>query len=376
VPVIVVDDAIAHAKQAFGELGEVLLLPAATISGELLARLGAEVLMVRSVTSVDAALLDAAPRLRFVGSATAGTDHLDVRALEERGITWASAAGCNAQAVAEWVIAALTMVGARLSADLLQLPIGVVGFGHVGSRLTRLLRMLGHEVLVCDPPLQRRDQTSEPLVSFTELWRRCMIVSFHVPLITDGLDATLAYVERDEPSPAEPKVLINTSRGAVLPDRALDRADIVAMILDVWEGEPELAWGRLDDRRLWLASPHVAGYSLEAKLAATRMMHQALCAFLGRAPSWSDEPLLEPQVLTGPLEGFSSPARVIARVMDLAGDDARVRALTELPIDARAAAFERLRRTYRLRREFRSWRVTGSRDPELDVWLRAAGFAC
>lgn len=373
--VIVVDDAIAHAKAAFAGLGHVQLLPSPTITPEALTRLHADALVIRSVTRVDAALLDAAAQLRFVGTATAGTDHLDLDALAQRGIACASAAGCNAQAVAEWVVAALTIVWERLSSEITKLPIGIVGFGNVGSRLARLLRALGHEVLACDPPLQRQATISEPLVSFEELWQRCAIVSFHVPLVHDGPDTTFAYVDRHTPSPAGPKLLINTSRGAVIRERALDRPDIGALILDVWDGEPELAWARLDDPRLWIASPHVAGYSLEAKLVATRMMHEALSEFLGRAPSWSEEQLLEPQRLSGPLEGFSSPARVIARVVDLAGDDARVRALVELPAAGRAAAFERLRRDYRLRREFRSWRVDGVGDPKLAAWLRAAGFA-
>jgi erythronate-4-phosphate dehydrogenase len=379
VPVIVVDDAIAHAQAAFAELGDVHLLPSTAINRETLVRLDAEALVIRSVTRVDAALLDATPRLRFVGAATAGTDHIDLDALAMRGITCASAAGCNAQAVAEWVVAALTVVWDRLPAELTRMPIGVVGFGNVGSRLARLLRALGHEVLACDPPLQQQlaslGGSPEPLLSFEELWQRCAIVSFHVPLIADGPDATLAYVDRHSPTSAGTKLLINTSRGPVIRERALDRPDVGAMILDVWDGEPELAWARLGDPRLWLASPHVAGYSLEAKLAATRMMHEALCAFLGRAPSWSDAELLEPRVLTGPLEGFSSPARVIARVVDLAGDDARVRALVELPPAGRAAAFERLRRDYKLRREFRSWRVPDVDDPDFLAWLRAAGFS-
>lgn len=371
-PVIVVDDAIAHATQAFAGFGEVLPLPSHKIGPQVLARLGAEVLLVRSVTRVDDAMLDAAPTLRFVGTATAGIDHLDVPALERSGVSWASAAGCNAQAVAEWVVAALTMTAGKLAIEPSSVAIGVVGFGNVGSRLTRLLRRLGHEVLVCDPPLQRRGGVDEPFVSFEELWRKCGVVSFHVPLITEGPDATLAYVDRHTPFAGAPKLLINTSRGAVLPDRALDRPDVAGAILDVWEGEPELPWARFDDPRLSLASPHVAGYSLEAKLAGTQMMHDALCGFFGQAPSWTAAELLEPIQLTGPLEGLSSPARVLARVVDLAGDDARVRALAELPLAARAGAFERLRREYRLRREFCSWRVEA--DHELATWLRSAGF--
>jgi erythronate-4-phosphate dehydrogenase len=373
--VIVVDDAIAHARAAFAGLGDVHLLPSTAINQDTLARLEPEALVIRSVTPITAALLDAVPSLRFVGAATAGTDHLDQNALAQRGITWANASGCNAQAVAEWVIAALTVVWNRVPDELSRMPIGVVGFGNVGSRLTRLLRKLGHDVLACDPPLQRSGTTSEPLVSFDELWQRCGIVSFHVPLIHDGPDATLAYVDRHTPIASKPKLLINTSRGSVIPDHALDRPDIIAMILDVWDGEPELAWARLGDPRLLLASPHVAGYSLEAKLAATRMMHDALCRFLGRTPSWTDAELLEPMSLAGPLEGFSSPMRVITRVVDLAGDDARVRALVELPAAARAGTFESLRRGYRLRREFRSWRVSEARDPNLAAWLRAAGFS-
>src|SRR5690606_26033042 len=129
----------------------------------------------------------------FVGTATAGIDHLDTHALDQRNIAWASAAGCNAQAVAEWVLAVLTV-----TLDQIPGPIGIVGFGNVGSRLARLLRGFGHEVLACDPPLARAGH-AEPLVGFDELWARCPIVSFHVPLILDGPDATLAYVDRERP---------------------------------------------------------------------------------------------------------------------------------------------------------------------------------
>jgi erythronate-4-phosphate dehydrogenase len=392
--VIVVDDAIAHAQPAFADFGDVHLLPSTAITPETLARLHADALVVRSVTRIDAAFLDAAPQLRFVGTATAGTDHLDLDALAQRGIASASAAGCNAQAVAEWVVAVLTVVWDRLPAEISNMPIGVVGFGNVGTRLTRLLRALDHEVLVCDPPLQRNTTITEPLVSFEEIWQRCGVVSFHVPLILDGPDTTLAYVDLLRPvAAAKPKLLINTSRGSVIRERALDRPDIHAIILDVWDGEPELAWSRLDDPRLWIASPHVAGYSYEAKLTATRMMHEALSSFFGRAPSWTAAELLEPQLLsscsasgsvkrsavacrlTDPLENFSSPEQVIAHVVDLAGDDARVRALVALPTAARAAAFERLRRGYQLRREFRSWRVPGEHDPKLTAWLRTVGFS-
>lgn len=369
VSVIVVDDAIAHAESAFASLGRLHGLPAGRIDGPTLAALGAEALIVRSVTRVDAALLDAVPSLRFVGTATAGIDHLDTHALHERNIAWASAAGCNALAVAEWVLAVLTVTLDRIPG-----PIGIVGFGNVGSRLARLLRGLGHEVLACDPPLARAGH-AEPLVGFDELWARCPIVSFHVPLILDGPDATLAYVERERPEPAGPKLLINTSRGAVLPDRALDRPDIAGMILDVWDGEPELRWSRLQDPRLLLASPHVAGYSLEAKLRATRMMHDALARAWDCTPSWTGAEHLPRRPLDGPLEGLTSRARVLERVVDLRGDDAHVRALEHEPAAGRARMFEQLRRHYHLRREFAAWTISARCPPDLRAWLERAGFA-
>lgn len=365
VSVIVVDDAIAHTESAFASLGRLHGLPAGRIDGPTLAALGTEALIVRSVTRVDAALLDAVPSLRFVGTATAGIDHLDTHALDQRNIAWASAAGCNAQAVAEWVLAVLTVTLDRIPG-----PIGIVGFGNVGSRLARLLRGFGHEVLACDPPLARAGH-AEPLVGFDELWARCPIVSFHVPLILDGPDATLAYVDRERPEPAGPKLLINTSRGAVLPDRALDRPDIAGLILDVWDGEPELRWSRLQDPRLLLASPHVAGYSLEAKLRATRMMHDALAHAWGVAPSWTGAEHLPRR----PLDGLTSRARVLERVVDLRGDDARVRALEHQPAAERARMFEQLRRHYHLRREFAAWTISARCPPDLRAWLERAGFA-
>ncbi|MFO7561357.1 MAG: 4-phosphoerythronate dehydrogenase [Enhygromyxa sp.] len=367
-PVIVADDAIAHAELALGPLGELYRVAAASIP-ELLGRVRADALIVRSVTRVDAALLDRAPNLSLVATATAGTDHLDLRELEARGVQVASAAGCNAQAVAEWVLAALVSARPRLAPEITSGPIGVVGFGNVGSRVTKLLRATGHEVLACDPPLARAG-CDEALVEFEQLWRRCSIVSFHVPLIGEGLDRTAGYLDARSPAPAGPKLILNTSRGPVVRDAALDRADLGAAILDVWDGEPNLSAARLRDPKLLLASPHVAGYSLEGKVAATRMMHEAVCAWLGRRPSWTGAELLPICVLD---PAPASIAEVLARAVDLAGDDARTRALATLPSAERAPAFEQLRRRYALRREFRSWAIPAD-HPHVE-WLGRAGFS-
>ena len=375
-PVIVVDDAIAHHREAFAELGELQPLPAALITPSGLARLRPSALITRSVTRVDAQLLDAAPDLRFVGTATAGTDHLDFDALAARDVAWANAAGCNARAVAEWMLAALTFIAPRVPEELLAGPFGVVGFGQVGHRVAGLMRTLGLEVLACDPPLARAGGHAEPFVDFAELWARCSMVSFHVPLTREGPDATFAYLDAQHPAPAGPKLIFNSSRGPVVRDSVFRRPDLAAIVLDVWDGEPELEVARFADPRLLLASPHVAGYSLEAKVRATRMMHEALAAHLGRRPCWTGAELLPRLPLDGPLEGYADPAAALTRIVDLPGDDARVRALAGLPPQQRAPAFESLRREYRLRREFAAWEVDARRlrHPELGDWLRLFGF--
>ncbi|MFV8749737.1 DUF3410 domain-containing protein [Nannocystaceae bacterium ST9] len=372
---IVVDDAIAAADAAFGELagasGELVRLPSRAIVAGAPALREAEALIVRSVTRVDEALLAGAPALGFVGTATAGSDHLDRDALARRGIAVADAAGCNAQAVAEWVIVALLSVLPSLPASIARGPIGVVGVGQVGARLVGLLRRLGgfEAVLCCDPPRARRGDADEDWLALAELWARCSIVTLHVPLTTSGADPTCGLIDRDHPKPAGPKLLINTSRGPVVPTRALERADLHARVLDVFEREPELDWPVLLDGRTRLLSPHVAGYSLEAKLRASAMMQAALARWSGRESSVDLLGSLAPLRL-----GESGdPLALLHRVVDLPGDDRRVRALVELPASERAAAFEQLRRGYALRREFAGCEVEAS-APERREWLASLGF--
>lgn len=365
---IVVDDAIAAAELAFGQLGELVCMPGRALVAGAAALREAEALIVRSITRVDAGLLASMPRLRFVGTATAGRDHLDERALSERGIVVADAAGCNAQAVAEWVVVALLSVLPRLPTTLARGPLGIVGVGQVGSRLAALVRALGlvDEVICCDPPRARRGDTDERWLELDELWARSSIVSMHVPLVREGPDRTLALLDTARPRLGPPKLLVNTCRGPVVPDRALARPDIVARVLDVHEREPELDAATLLDPRTLLCSPHVAGYSLEAKLRASAMMHVALSRWLGREPSVDLLATLPRVILPRELE----PLARLHHVVDLPGDDARVRALFELPVDARAAAFEALRRGYALRRELSSCEVEGG-EGVLAAFVRA-----
>ena len=368
---IVVDDAITQAEPAFAGFGELVRLPSRALVPGAAALREAEALIVRSVTRVDERLLASAPALGFVGTATAGSDHVDHAALARRGIHFADAAGCNAQAVAEWVMVALLGVLPRLPEAIARGPIGVVGVGQVGTRLVALLRRLGwfDQVLCCDPAKARSGDASEPWLELDELWERCSIVSLHVPLTTSGLEPTVGLIDLARPQLAGDKLLINTSRGPVVPTRALARPDLVARVLDVFEREPELDWAALLDGRSLLLSPHVAGYSLEAKLRATSMMHAALASWLGRPIEFDALAQLAPLRLSGAGE---EPLALLHRVVDQPGDDRRVRALAELPEPERGAAFEQLRRGYALRREFAGCEITDA-DPQAQALFEALG---
>lgn len=392
VPTLVVDDAIVD-WACLAALGRVVALPGRAIDAAAVR--DADVLITRSVTRVDAALVEGS-RLSMVATATAGIDHVDVAALSERNIAFASAAGCNARAVAEYVLAALAEVAAARSVPLadLRAPVGVVGFGHVGRRTTDLLRALGWTVHVSDPPLaaRRNDPApidvdprldalarAEPLLSLDALADRCAVLTLHVPLTDDGPHATRGLVDRAVLDRLPPDaVMLSTCRGGVLDETAL-----VAWlshgsrhaVLDVFAGEPSLDHPELlDHARVVLTTPHVAGYTHEGKHAATRLAAHAVADHLG---------VPEPEVAAPPSgppldlrEGTDPLGTLLRTHADLARDDAALRALAPLPPPARAARFEALRKGYRMRSEHAA--TTVRLDPALGglvPMLEALGFS-
>jgi len=339
-PRVVADDAIPHLDAAFSELTRVR---GTEITAEHL--LDADALVVRSVTRVDAALLKGT-NVRFVGSATAGIDHVDVTALARSGITFAHAPGCNARAVVEYVLAA------TLGHSELRGPVGVVGFGQIGRRLVTALRRLGCEVWVCDPPRAESADRTETFLSLSALLERCTTVSFHVPRIRDGRHRTrhLLSAEGLRRLPRGALVL-NTSRGDVVDNAALHAwldAGRGEAVLDVWEGEPNLRWPLLSHPRVRIATPHIAGYTVEGKARGTAMIHGAFCRTFGIRPSFDASRVLPAAM---PLPTQSDAGAVLRRVHALGTTDPATRALLEQPAQDRPAAFEALRRGYAFRRE-------------------------
>jgi len=352
---IVADENIPLVKLAFGSFGEVETMPGRMIRPEAVR--DAEVLLVRSITKVDAALLSGS-RVRFVGTATIGVDHVDREWLKREGIGFASAPGSNAESVAEYVVAALLVLAERMNVSLAGKSLGIVGVGNVGSRVARNARALGMRVLLNDPPLKRA--TGDARYLTLEETLQADIVSLHVPLTREGPDRTWHLADEDFFRRMRPgSVFINTSRGAVADSGALMKAlgkTLVAAVLDVWEHEPGIDPHLLE--RVQIGTPHIAGYSYDGKVTGTEMLYRAYCEFADKTPEWTpggDLPEAETPLVrldTRKKKGEELLREAVKAVYDIEADDRRMRNLLSLSQEEIGPAFDRLRKEYPWRREF------------------------
>jgi len=351
---ILVDENVPYGAEAFGRAGTVHILPGRQITSEDVRH--TDVLIVRSVTTVDAKLLTGS-RVRFVGTATIGTDHIDLQFLQQNGIEFASAPGSNATSVAEYVTAALLLSAHRRGRSLAGATLAVVGVGNVGSRVISKARALGMRPLLVDPPRQRK----EPDASFVGLdvaLPQADYVTLHVPLTKAGPDATSGMANAAFFAAMRAgAVFINTSRGGVQDEAALaaalDSGHISQAVLDVWRGEPAIDPEIV--RRAFLATPHIAGYSFDGKVLATRMLYDSLCRFLTVPRDLDLTPLLPPAGVprvdvAGIAADEDALRAAVSAVYDIEEDDRALRVATTA--DPTGAAFDRLRKEYRQRREF------------------------
>ncbi len=377
---IVADANIPHAEAVFGGAARVRSLPGAAIDSEAVA--DADVLLVRSVTRVDERLL-AGSSVRFVGSATIGTDHVDRAYLDARGIAFAHAPGSNAESVVEYVMAALLAVHAERGERLRGKTVGVVGCGQIGGRLARRLPALGVRVLRNDPPLAAT-APGGGFLSLHVLLDEADIVTLHPPLTRSGPHPTHHLIGAAELAAMRPGAwLVNASRGAVVDNAALREVlgtgHLGPAILDVWEGEPTPDPELLG--RAALATPHVAGYSHDGKARGTAMLAEALAAWLGRDPEelTAGLPASEPPAsLSLPSAGLEETAwldALVRQAYDVREDDARMRGLLAPPEVERGDAFRDLRRTYPRRRTFGAHRIEGDvPEPFRRVVTEGLGF--
>jgi erythronate-4-phosphate dehydrogenase len=322
----------------------------------------ADVLLVRSVSQVNRALLEGS-NVRFVGTCTIGTDHLDLDYFAEAGIRWASAPGCNARGVVDYVLGSLMTLAEIEGADLRQRSFGVVGAGQVGGRLIDVLKGLGWDVKVCDPPRQAAE--GGDYVSLEQIIEQCDVISLHTPLTRNGEQPTWHLFDEQRLNRLKPGTwLINAARGPVIDNTALrnvllEREDLQA-VLDVWEQEPTVDVDLAD--LCVIATPHIAGYSLDGRQRGTAQIYEALCAFLEAPVAISLSDLLPRPWLGGiTLDAATDPAWALAAlcrgVYDPRRDDADFRRSLVGTVGKQRSAFDALRKHYPPRREIDGLKV-------------------
>jgi erythronate-4-phosphate dehydrogenase len=385
---IVIDEHIPYIRGAFEPWADVVYSPGRSINARMVA--DADALIVRTRTRCDHRLL-AGSKIKIVASATIGFDHLDTAWLEKSGIRWANAPGCNSGSVMQYITTALFLLASKHSLDLPSLTLGVVGVGNVGSKVVRAARAIGMKVLQNDPPRERREGGTE-FLPLEKLIAGSDILTLHVPLTLEGEDMTrhlvnsaiLARLKRN-------CILINTSRGEVVDNSALraalDKRLLRGAVLDVWEAEPEA------NRRLVelvdVATPHIAGYSVDGKANATiNSVREVAAALSIPLHDWSPDSLPQPSEPLIDLirctddrnprdpdndliqhrnekSALELIARAVKHTCPLEEDDRLFRGDPE--------KFEYLRDNYRIRREFGSYMVK-SEDPLAGQILSDLGF--
>jgi len=374
---ILADENIPLVDEFFAGFGEIRRMPGRSINRAALENVN--VLLVRSVTRVDREMLEGSA-VRFVGTCTIGTDHLDLDYFEQAGIEWASAPGCNARGVVDYVLGSLLALSEVRGEALARRRFGVVGAGEVGGRLLEVLRGLGWDVRVCDPPRQVRE--AGDFVSLDEILAECDVISLHTPLTLGGDWPTFHLFDQARLSRLRPGTwLINASRGAVvdnaaLRDLLLQRPDLEA-VLDVWEGEPQVDVALAGLCRI--ATPHIAGYSLDGKLRGTAQIYAALCAARGVEPAIELAQLMPGPALTelafaSSAEPAEMQATLCRAVYDPRRDDADFRRSLLGNEAQRRAGFDLLRKQYPPRREIDGLKVRiGGHNPALATIVEALG---
>lgn len=334
---VIVDNKIPYIKGNIEKIAdEVVYLPGNAFTKEEVK--DADALIVRTRTLCNAELLEGSS-VKFIATATIGFDHIDVDYCREAGIVWTNCPGCNAGSVEQYVHASLLLLKHRKGLDLKKAVLGIVGVGHVGKRVQRMAEALGMRVLLNDPP---REDSGEPgFVSLQTIAEECDVITFHTPLNREGKYRTFhladaAFFSGLKRTPS----IINSSRGEVVDASALldalEEGKVKDAVIDTWEGEPDISLELL--RKVFIGTPHIAGYSADGKANATRMSLEALCRYFGKTAEFS----IAPPAL--PLKTYSDDAeKAYLEVYNPMDDSVRLKESPE--------KFEWFRGNYPLRRE-------------------------
>ncbi|WP_143692777.1 4-phosphoerythronate dehydrogenase [Vibrio rotiferianus] len=356
---IIVDENMPYAEELFSQLGEVILKPGRILTADDLVDVDA--LMIRSVTKVNAELISKANKLKFVGTATAGMDHVDQALLQEKGIFFTAAPGCNKVGVAEYVFSVMMVLAQQQGFSVFDKTVGIIGAGQVGSYLEKCLKGMGINVLINDP-FKQEEGDSRIFTPLAELIERSDIITLHTPITKDGPYPTHHLIdEKVLNGLRSDQILINAARGPVVDNQALKQRllknDSFTAALDVFEFEPEVDMELLP--LLAFATPHVAGYGLEGKARGTTMIFNSYCEFLNNE-------------LRAHASDLLPTAPVPTMVLDRAWDEATLHNITQLIYDVRKddalfrreiskpGSFDLMRKNYWDRREYSAVTLMGN----------------
>ncbi len=358
---IVADDKIPFLKGVLEPFGIVEYFPGKEINRQVLKN--ADALITRTRTKVNKELLEGT-LVKFVATATIGTDHLDKDWLTKKDINWVNAPGCNSGSVMQYIGGALTYLSYKHNFDFTKMTLGIIGVGNVGSKVARLGKNLGFNILLNDPPRERNEGKSQ-FTSLPELLRASDILSMHVPLNKTGRDKTQGLVNKEFlRSTKKGAIFINSSRGPIVEESSLKEAlisrKIANSVLDVWQHEPEIDPELM--KLVDIATPHIAGYSIDGKANGTSMVVNALSSYFHLPISnWYPDTLPEPnnKSITINCEHLSDQKileKAVRFTYEIEGDDQNLR--------KNLIEFENLRGNYPIRREFSSYEIQLENETE------------
>ncbi len=355
---IIIDENIAFAEEAFSNYGTIELYNGRKINNEILK--DADALIIRSITNVNNELLNNTS-VKFVGTATIGTDHVDLEYLRNNGIVFSDAKGCNSNAVAEYVLTGLLAVAKTNKIDLTNKTMGIVGYGNVGKKVVNLAEAIGLKVLVNDPPLERCGYNYK-FSSLDEVLK-CDIVSFHVPFNNGGKDNTYHLLNKNNIGLLKKDVILfNTARGAVVDNSMVvdfsNENPNVKLIFDVWENEPFCNYELV--KKADITTAHIAGYSFEGKVIGTEMIYKAFCNCFNLEPVWNYplfESIIEEFNYNLDKNLFYNILSITKSIYNIYEDTGSFKKILEYDKNEGAKYFDSLRKNYKLRMEFPNYKV-------------------
>lgn len=378
---IVADENMPLVEDLFGCYGSIKYVNGRSLNaGDLK---DADVLLVRSVTPVNRALLNNSA-VQFVGSATIGTDHVDEHYLSEQAIGFAHAPGCNANSVVQYVLSALAFTD-RLPALLEgSQQLAIVGVGNVGSRLASVCEVLGIQYRPYDPPRAAIEPKSYGWVDWADVLDSD-VISLHVPLLSSGAssgsssgpnDTRHMFGKNTLSQLRQASLLINTARGAVVDNKALTRTlngSSIQAVLDVWENEPTISVALKE--LCQLSTPHIAGYSKQGKEQGTRMIYQAFLAYFKLPHKMLSKSDIQPTggeiFWDNKLTFAENLTSTILRAYPIEVDSLDLGQLSEVALKT---GFDNLRKHYKDRHEYSQWIIKNITHTDDIRRMKALGF--